>query len=316
MILDYSSDEKLYPDTLVNEESTAQDFVIPSFRSDGDGDSMEPPVTDSQGRVLSLYELDILQIMRKRMLALQAIIQGTEERINNAPEGTLSVKSYRGRENYYQTLPTGEKYLNKENEAVAVSLAQKGYDIKVKKYAESELKYLLSYFSGVNPGKIEDLYSSLPESRSSMVTPVTVTDSEYAEAWSAVSYPERGFDPEDDSSFFTSKGERVRSKSECLIADTLSQMGIPYRYECPVSLDGTVLHPDFTVLNVRTKEEFYWEHMGMMDSPEYVSAALRRIRKYEYCGLFPGRKLIVTQETRELPLDLQLICRIIEKYLK
>ena len=296
--------------------SSAGNFIMPEFSSDGSGNHDEVPVTDADGRVLSLYELDILQIMRKRMLALQAIIQGTEERIRNAPEGTLSVKNYRGRENYYQTLPTGEKYLNKESEAIAFALAQKGYDIKVKKYAESELKYLLSYFSGVNPGKIEDLYSSLPESRSAMVMPVTVTDAEYAEKWSAVSYPAKGFDPEDDSSYFTAKGERVRSKSECLIADMLSQLGVPYRYECPVSLDGTVIHPDFTVLNVRTKEEFFWEHFGMMDSPDYSSAALKRIRKYETCGIFPGRKLIETQETKALPLDLQIVRRIIEKYLK
>ena len=31
-------------------------------------------------------------------------------------------------------------------------------------------------------------------------------------------------------------------------------------------LSNRIIHPDFTVLNVRTREILYWEHLGMMDN--------------------------------------------------
>ena len=37
----------------------------------------------------------------------------------------------------------------------------------------------------------------------------------------------------------TSRGERVRSKSEVIIADTLDRLKIPYRYEFPHQLKVT-----------------------------------------------------------------------------
>lgn len=50
--------------------------------------------------------------------------------------------------------------------------------------------------------------------------------------------------------------ERVRSKSEVIIADILNQEGIPYRYECPLQLKGWgKVYPDFTVLSERERPE-------------------------------------------------------------
>ena len=60
---------------------------------------------------------------------------------------------------------------------------------------------------------------------------------------------------------YTSREERVRSKSEIIIADTLSRESIPYRYECPLHIpDVGNIYPDFTVLNVAKRKELYWEH--------------------------------------------------------
>lgn len=72
-------------------------------------------------------------------------------------------------------------------------------------------------------------------------------------------YRGKGFD-ESTSEFYTAKGEKVRSKSEVIIADVLSREGIPYRYEYPLYLKGIgKVHPDFTVLNVKQRKEIYWE---------------------------------------------------------
>ena len=75
----------------------------------------------------------------------------------------------------------------------------------------------------------------------------------------------------------TENGELVRSKSEVLIANYLLHANVPYIYELPIVLDNRIIHPDFTVLNVRTREILYWEHLGMMDNKEYIESALAKI---------------------------------------
>ena len=112
------------------------------------------------------------------------------------------------------------------------------------------------------------------------------------------------------------KGERVRSKSEVIIADMLSKEGIPYRYEYPLYIKGFgKIYPDFTVLNIKKREELLWEHFGMMDDAEYAEAAIRKIATYEQNGIYPGEKLILTYETRKNPINQRVINGLIEHFL-
>ena len=67
------------------------------------------------------------------------------------------------------------------------------------------------------------------------------------------------------------------------------------------------IHPDFTILRRSDRKEVYWEHLGMMDDPEYAANALMRIDLYERNGIFPGDRLILTHETGRQPLRTRLI---------
>lgn len=103
---------------------------------------------------------------------------------------------------------------------------------------------------------------------------------------------------------YTEKGERVRSKSEKIIADKLFLLGIPYRYECPLHLsDRLVVYPDFTILRVAERKELYWEHFGMMDDADYVENVMLKISSYEKNGVFLGIDLFATFETSRKPLN-------------
>ena len=60
---------------------------------------------------------------------------------------------------------------------------------------------------------------------------------------------------------YSERGERVRSKSEKMIADMLNHMGLPYRYECPVVIRGVgTFYPDFTILDISERTQVYYEH--------------------------------------------------------
>lgn len=97
--------------------------------------------------------------------------------------------------------------------------------------------------------------------------------------------------------FVTNNGEIVRSKSEKIIADLLLKLGIPYVYECPLDTPGGTIYPDFTILDITTRETYYWEHRGRMDKPDYVEKNLWKEHLYALQGIFPGQKLLFSEES-------------------
>jgi exodeoxyribonuclease V alpha subunit len=68
----------------------------------------------------------------------------------------------------------------------------------------------------------------------------------------------------------TSTGVLVRSKSEVIVADTLTRLGISYEYEKKLASPDNPTDfrlPDFTVSY--EGDTFYWEHLGMLAVPSY-----------------------------------------------
>lgn len=91
----------------------------------------------------------------------------------------------------------------------------------------------------------------------------------------------------------------VRSKSEVIIANMLFERDIPFTYEMPLyAADGTFYLPDFTV--TWRGEDWYWEHLGLMDSEEYRNHW--ETKKAWYDRFFPG-KLITTEESGNLSME-------------
>jgi hypothetical protein len=83
----------------------------------------------------------------------------------------------------------------------------------------------------------------------------------------------------------TAAGVLVRSKSEVIVADTLTRLGIDYRYEETLMsrTDPRDFRlPDFTVSY--EGETWYWEHLGMLSVPSYAEAWERKRRWYEENG--------------------------------
>ena len=102
-----------------------------------------------------------------------------------------------------------------------------------------------------------------------------------------------------------------------MIADKKNLMGIPYKYECPLRLaSGIYVHPDFTILNVSKRKEYFLEHLGMMDNPEYSQKAVKKINTYMKNEIYPGEKLLLSYETSQSPIDMTAVSLILEKYCK
>ena len=241
-----------------------------------------------------------------RITLLLSLQKRIESLLSQLPEGRL--RAIGGEHpRYYHVTPettlTG-RYLSSDEFSLVKSLAQKGYLRKLKKSVELELNYL----SSLSPPPVpvpEEIYSGLPLIRKTLVEPLLISDREYAEAWKSEPYVPKEF-VDSDSGFYTSRGERVRSKSEVLIANLLNELGISYRYEAPLKLkNNRIIYPDFTILKVQERAERYLEHCGMMDDPDYLHSFLRRQNLYIENGFVLGRDVFFSFESSSDPLNMR-----------
>lgn len=144
--------------------------------------------------------------------------------------------------------------------------------------------------------------------------PLILPAEAYIQNWKSVQYNGKLIQS-NAISFTTDRGEAVRSKSEKILADKFYKLDIPYRYEYPMELQGFgVIYPDFTILNTRTREEYYWEHLGMMGDANYCDKAIKKINTYIENNIFPGERLILSYEINNY-INLNAIDTLIQRYL-
>lgn len=95
----------------------------------------------------------------------------------------------------------------------------------------------------------------------------------------------------------TEQGEKVRSKSEVIIANILYRSGIDYEYEKKLEYaPGKWKEPDFTIT---TKNGgWYWEHLGMLGVQDYDEGWIEKKAIYESMGIMD--QVITTFESGAL----------------
>ena len=289
--------------------------------------------------------------LQERIEQLEKLLAIKEKALKKAPEGSLRVSKSHGAVQYYHKTNINEKngrYLDSAHREVAQKLAQKAYNLKLVPVIKKELALLqaaLSKIREISQGgeiPLNVLDQVNPDSRA-LITTATLTDAQYAAAWLSQKYKGKPFQP-DAQEFYAAGGIRVRSKSEVIIADTLTRLGIPYLYEFPLTLKiggrgvgdsrnaggkttepraqspgsrhSITVYPDFLCLNLRTRQEFIWEHFGLMDDPEYSEKFVQKIHTYGENGILPGKNLIFTTETEKEQLDTRNVEDLIKIFLK
>lgn len=254
-----------------------------------------------------------IEKMEYELLEIEQLINELQVYLNESIEGTLRVTHNHGSVQFYHNKKKGDtkgEYIKKKDENIAVRLAQQDYDRKFIQYLMNKrtmLKNLLGSIKEISDKKIDDMniYNSLSVDRKRLVDSHIIDDITYKEEWIKDNYLGKGF-TENDPEIITEKGERVRSKSEKLIADKLYMMDIPYRYECPITLRGIgKIYPDFTILKVESRKEVILEHFGMMDNPDYSDKAIKKINMFEKNGYNMGDNLLCTFETSKTPINMK-----------
>ncbi|MBQ0052501.1 MAG: hypothetical protein KBT11_10645 [Treponema sp.] len=259
-----------------------------------------------------------VDLIEKRVAELEQLLARKKIELSKAPSGRLRISGMGTGAQFYilnEKNDTNGKYLPVSQKKLARSIAQRDYDKKLVAEIETELKALRRAAGSCAGKRIEKIYDSLSVQRKKLVEPAFIPEKMYVQQWLEVEYSGKDF-YEGSPNYYTENGERVRSKSEILIANMLKKFEVPYRYEFPLEVKnfGTVF-PDFMCLNRFTRREFYWEHFGLMDDSEYSLKMQKKLELYALNGIFPGENLIATFESDVVPLNLKVVEALIRKYL-
>lgn len=301
----------------------------------------------------SLKPTLFLPQIEARITELEEALKAKQFAVKKNPSGLVRIVR-RGKTLlfYKRSSPSDAQgtYMPRSQEKLARALIQNDYDQKTIPAIEAEIKELKEFIQSYKIKCSDTVYQKLASTRREVVTPLTLDNDAYAAAWLKMDYRRKKI-PEDAPQLFTDNNEQVRSKSEVIIANALKAAEVPYRYEFPLLMDrnpadnyetadnmGSAhvtasakaraktpdfydqdicqLHPDFYCLNLRTRQEFAWEHFGMMDDPDYAARATKKLELYAENGFFPGKNLIITMETSENPLSSKLLKSVIQTYLE
>ena len=216
------------------------------------------------------------KLLLKEQKKLEMICSKVENELKSVPEGNLRISKDKNKVRYYHCV--------EDNEGTYIS-------------------------------KIDSELPKLHTQRQLLVTPIEPIWEKELARWYDSEYHGKEF-YEGTAEIVTEKGERVRSKSEKILADYFYRNNILYQYEKPLYLKGYgTVYPDFTFLSKKTRKEIYWEHEGMLDKPEYAKSAVKKIESYQRNGIHLGERLILTFETELTVLNSQIVEELVEKYL-
>ena len=264
---------------------------------------------------------------------------------------TLNIKMMDGRPAFFYRTKDGKQvYLRHTEEKLIRKLASDYYERKMKAIALREKKQIDSCIAILEKDKeisdVDNTSKLIPEAVMEYAVLSELTAEGYARKWqnsNNVVKKRRSHKQDDYHKYKTLRGEYVGSKSEVIIADRLFVKGIPYHYEIAFTPEAIIdksrpvidetgrllgyeaigfgpdspdtLHPDFYVLNKRTRKAYFWEHLGKMDDPEYCRKNFNRFMRILDAGYVIGEDLLVTHEDSKNPLMTESIDRIIERYL-
>jgi len=218
----------------------------------------------------------------------KGMLSAVNDELSQLPDGSLIRKGTR----YYHFLKGTEIGITK-NKLLIKKLCRKRYLLVFKK----DLERNISIISGPSKKIIEKsheeritnlskAYDGLPEAYFYHPT---------IEPWLKKSYPTMSFKME-GRKYKMKNGTLLRSKSEYMIANTLEEYGIPYRYEIPMKMGSKTIYPDFTIKHPYTGKTIIWEHFGALHQPKYEASMNEKMKGYLAQGYIPFETIIYTFE--------------------
>ena len=250
--------------------------------------------------------------IKKQYDRLSKEIARSEKMMNKLPKGDIIAEQRGNTFRYYLRSKGKRRCLTRSEGILKEQLALKNLLRMQLEDMQSEKNAIGFYLRHHKEEKTSDYLTSHPGIAALLQPYLEGLDTDY-KIWASDG---SGYDMHPENKIYKAEnGESVRSKSELIIMSQLIRYELSFRYESSLMLGSVCVHPDFTIRHPVTGEIIIWEHLGMIDDPEYARNAAEKIRLYIQHGYYPGINLIITCETADKPFDSSAAMRVIELYL-
>lgn len=146
------------------------------------------------------------------------------------------------------------------------------------------------------------LYDRLP--RPEQPREAELRSAYYAAAGEAEEHRAAKREPVSSELYLSAQGDQMQSREECMVADNLYAMGVPYLYEPKLPTPGGTYryrNPDFKVFTF--ERPYLMELMGIVDNPSYETRIEEKLRDYEKAGIRSGENLLLFRNTQRYGID-------------
>ncbi|MCR5761393.1 MAG: hypothetical protein K6F82_05310 [Sphaerochaetaceae bacterium] len=226
------------------------------------------------------------------------------KRISKMPSGKLYVCSKDGKPYFYYREGEKKSYISKDCVLVK-TLSQKEYFENIYKKTKEEIRILNSAVQKLNRLHEKEDSAGFKKYKKPYVKEFRMVEI-LGDEW------KRTNQKDSEHIFSTDKGDYVRSKAEVIIANMLNKK-VPYIYEKRMIVNGHVVYPDFYVMNERTGEIIIIEHLGKMGDQNYARRNIKKLNDYIMDGFVLGKNLLITMETDDEPLNIDVVKRMIKQ---
>lgn len=260
--------------------------------------------------------------LNKKIEEYKALIEAIKKSRVEEVDGNIIVAMSHGKIQYYQSIvdrSTRKRkrvYIKKGNGDLLNNLANKHCYDDLLGILVNRLMAMENLAVCYSDDEVDDYLEAKNPEIKKMADIIIPTYKQIVENWLLKPYRGLSF-RRDDPIIYTKNGDRVRSKSEKILADLFYDLCVGYKYEYPLTLkNGITYYPDFTFISPYTKKEIYWEHFGRIDDVEYAPKFIEKMQVYEDNGLIYGQNLLITFESSKRILDVKFAKSLVEKYLK
>ena len=249
---------------------------------------------------------------QKRILRLADLTAGSE---TSERPGVLLLDKRGDRIYCYKREEGGaKKYLGAADSEAARQFLQQRYLIEKRNRLMTDQKLIEATLQKYQDYSYDAIMSALPASYRA-IADEDFNNRRYEEIkqWANAEYAVNEA-PFPDAEIYAQDGRRMRSKGECLHANTLIGLGIPFRNDCLITCtdqygNTKVLSPDF-VIQCFDYSLVMIEHLGRLFDKGYALKFGEKCYWYLQEGFVPGKNFFITSDDINGGTDSRMIMEV------
>ncbi len=249
---------------------------------------------------------DLKTMMINELQLLDYSINKLKDALTDQTETRLSYRVTTNGKMYYERTrdsTSGKRVIKQIGDARhpdVIKIKQEKYNQKLLEVLETEKKTIIEAIKCIEKNSVNDIDAALPEvyrDDTGLVNKNTVFMT--YDDWMKKPFRRNGYKIPEKSNIAVD-GTKVRSKSEVIIYDLLTFLGIPFKYDVDVNLrnennEKVYKNVDFVIPSANGSNILI-EHLGMLSKEDYLENSFHKIRLYIMNGYALNETLFLTAD--------------------